>query len=242
MSSLMQSPPLQHHHAFNLIRSPGGYSDQEPGTGSEKSGPSPSGLCAGNLVGCEPSTISVFQTPHPEDIMAPMNELDRFRQVWDMEAQLTTKLLESLPADKYDYRPDRGGRSLGEMAWHLAEIEGYISYGVANGAVTFQEAPPNMQRPREVRPLAPGYRRIHTDSVARLERLTEADLDREMPFADRRMPIRDILWGAILMHLVHHRGQLSLMCRMAGGTPPGIYGPNREEMAAMQEKMQAAKV
>jgi uncharacterized damage-inducible protein DinB len=63
-----------------------------------------------------------------------------------------------------------------------------------------------------------------------------------MPFADRRMPICDILWGAILMHLVHHRGQLSLMCRMAGGTPPGIYGPNREEMAAMQEKMQAAKV
>ncbi|MFL5447900.1 MAG: DinB family protein, partial [Gemmatimonadales bacterium] len=58
--------------------------------------------------------------------MAPISELDRFRQVWDMEAQLTTKLLESLPADQYDFRPDPGGRSLGEMAWHLAEIEGYI--------------------------------------------------------------------------------------------------------------------
>ncbi|MFL5530484.1 MAG: DinB family protein [Gemmatimonadales bacterium] len=174
--------------------------------------------------------------------MAPISELDRFRQVWDMEAQLTTKLLESLPTDQYDFRPDPGGRSLGEMAWHLAEIEGYISYGIANGAVTFQEAPPNMQRPREVRPLAPGYRRMHTDSVERLAKLTQPDLDREMPFADRRMKIRDILWGAILMHLVHHRGQLSLMCRMAGGTPPGIYGPNREEMAEMQEKMQAAKL
>ena len=30
--------------------------------------------------------------------MAPMNELDRFRKVWDMEAQLTTQLLEALPA------------------------------------------------------------------------------------------------------------------------------------------------
>src|SRR6478672_8693983 len=129
--------------------------------------------------------------------MAPMNELDRFRKVWDMEAQLTTKLLESLPADQYDFRPDRGYRSLGEMAWHLSEIEGYISYGIVNGAVTFQEAPPNMQRPREVRQLAPGYRQMHADSVARLATLTEADLDREMPFADRRMTIRDILWGAI---------------------------------------------
>jgi uncharacterized damage-inducible protein DinB len=174
--------------------------------------------------------------------MATMNELERFRTVWDMEAQFTTKLLEALPTTKYDFRPDAGGRSLGEMAWHLSEIEGYISYGITKGAVTFQEAPPNLQRPREIRLLAPGYRRVHEEAVARLANLTEAQLDRELPFADRRMPIRDMLWGALLMHLIHHRGQLSLMCRLAGGTAPGIYGPNREEMAAMREKMQTAKV
>ena len=78
--------------------------------------------------------------------------------------------------------------------------------------------------------------------MARLASLTEAQLDGEMQFADRRMAVRDMLWGAILMHLIHHRGQLSLMCRMAGGTSPGIYGPNREEMAAMRERMQTAKV
>jgi uncharacterized damage-inducible protein DinB len=174
--------------------------------------------------------------------MAPFNELDRFRSFWNMEAQLTNRLLEALPADQYDFRPDRGGRSLGEMAWHLAEIDGYISYGLSKGAVTFQEAPPNMQRPREIRLLAPAYRRVHDDAVARLASLSEDQLDKEITFADRRMPIRDILWGAMLMHLIHHRGQLSLMCRLAGGTPPGIYGPNREDMAAMQERMQTAKV
>jgi uncharacterized damage-inducible protein DinB len=173
--------------------------------------------------------------------MAQMNELDRFRKVWDMESQLTTRVLEALPTDRYDFRPYPDGRSIGEMAWHLSEIEGYISLGVANGAVTFQEAPPNMKRPREVAQLAPGYKRVHDEGVARLGKLTPADLDREIPFVDRKMPIRDILWGALLMHLIHHRGQLSLMCRMAGGTPPGIYGPNREETAEMREKMAAAK-
>jgi uncharacterized damage-inducible protein DinB len=83
---------------------------------------------------------------------------------------------------------------------------------------------------------------VHQEAVVRLADMTEAQLDGEMPFTDRRMPVRDILWGAILMHLIHHRGQLSLMCRLAGGTPPGIYGPNREEMAAMRERMQTAKV
>ena len=172
----------------------------------------------------------------------PTTELDRFRKVFDMEASTTAKLLEAIPAERYDFRPDPGGRSLGEMAWHLAEVEGYISDGVSKGAVTFQEAPPNMKRPREVKQLAPGFRQVHQDAVARLAGLKEADLDREIPFAgDRRLSIRDCLWGALLMHLIHHRGQLSLMVRLAGGTPPPIYGPNREEMATMRER-QAAKV
>jgi uncharacterized damage-inducible protein DinB len=38
----------------------------------------------------------------------------------------------------------------------------------------------------------------------------------------------------LLSHLIHHRGQLVLMTRLAGGTPPGMYGPTREEMAAMK--------
>jgi uncharacterized damage-inducible protein DinB len=172
----------------------------------------------------------------------PMIELDRLRKVWEMENDWTTKLLEAIPADRYDFRPDPEGRSLGELAWHLAEVEGHTSLGVSKGAVTFQDMPPNMKRPGEVKQLAPGFRQVHQDAVSRLANLKEADLDREIPFADRRFTIRDILWGAMLAHLTHHRGQLSLMVRLAGGTPPPIYGPNREEMAKMREQMQAAKV
>ena len=131
----------------------------------------------------------------------------------------------SAPPTQYDFRPGPTGRSLGEMAWHLCEIQGYTSYGITKGAVAFQEAPPNLQRPRKERKLAPGYRRVHQEAVARLADLTEAQIDREMPFADQRMAVRDMLWGAILMHLIHHRGQRSLMCRLAGGASPGIYGP-----------------
>jgi uncharacterized damage-inducible protein DinB len=149
----------------------------------------------------------------------PMTEPERFRAVWEMESALTARLLEAIPDGKHDFRPDPGGRSLGEMAWHPAEVEGYLSDGMSKGAVTFQ------------------------DAVARLAKLTDADLDRENPFAgDRRLTIRDCLWGALLMHLIHHRGQLSLMVQLAGGTPPAIYGPNREEMAAMRERVQAARV
>jgi uncharacterized damage-inducible protein DinB len=38
----------------------------------------------------------------------------------------------------------------------------------------------------------------------------------------------------MIFHGIHHRGQLTLMCRLAGGQAPGLYGPNREETAAMR--------
>ena len=164
-----------------------------------------------------------------------MNELERFLQVWDREAQSTLKLLRSLPADQYDFRPDTGGRSLGELAWHLAEGDAYMSHGIEAGGFLSGTKPPNIERPRQVEALAPGFDRIHSEAVARIRKLTPDDLDRQVPFfGGQAMPIREILWSMIIFHGIHHRGQLALMCRLAGGACPGLYGPNREETAAMR--------
>ena len=43
----------------------------------------------------------------------PVNELEFFLAWWDREAANTVKLLRALPPAQYDFRPDRGGRSLG---------------------------------------------------------------------------------------------------------------------------------
>ena len=55
-----------------------------------------------------------------------------------------------------------------------------------------------------------------------------------MLFFTRSMTVREILWETMIAHGIHHRGQLTLMCRLAGGEAPGLYGPNREESAAMR--------
>ena len=163
-----------------------------------------------------------------------MNELERFLNAWDREAENTVRLLKALPPAQYDFRPDPSGRSLGELAWHLAEGDAYISYGVERGQFAMDVRPPNLERPRTVDALAPAYERVHREAVARIRTLSTADLDRTIPFFTGPMTIRDILWDAIVAHGIHHRGQLSLMCRLAGGQAPGLYGPNREETAAMR--------
>src|SRR5438128_8350568 len=164
----------------------------------------------------------------------PMNELEMFLNAWDREAESTAKLLRALPPTQYDFRPDAGGRSLGELAWHLSEGDAYMSYGIEAGKFDFGTKPPNIERPRTVEALAPGYERIHREAVARIRTLKPEDLERTIPFFSGPTPIRDILWGMIISHGIHHRGQLSLMCRLAGGQAPGLYGPNREESAAMR--------
>ncbi len=162
-------------------------------------------------------------------------EHQQFLEAWDWEAQKTVELMRVLPTHQYDFRPDPKGRSLGEMAWHLSEGDAYMTYGIENGFSTGTK-PPGIERPRTIAELAPGYERVHREAVARVKKLKPEDFDRSVPFFNGQpMRIREILWGAVLHHHIHHRGQLVLLCRQAGGSPIGVYGPNREDSLKMME-------
>lgn len=165
------------------------------------------------------------------------NELERFIETLEREDAKTIKLLGALPADGYDFRPDPEGRSLGEMAWHLAEAEAYGTFGVEHGGFSRDARPPGIERPRKIEELAPGFARVHRDAVGRVQKLTPDDLDRSIPFfTGDPMSVREILWDFVLLHNIHHRGQLSMMCRMAGGQPVSLFGPTRENMPLPKPK------
>src|SRR5260370_4314804 len=108
----------------------------------------------------------------------PADELQTFLNIWDAEARKTVALLRALPAGQYDFRPDTGGRSVGELAWHLAELDGYVGYGIEKGAFSSSENPPAIERPKSIAALAPGYERVHADPTARVRRLRPPALHR----------------------------------------------------------------
>ena len=65
-------------------------------------------------------------------------------------AQVKTRLLRGLPPDQYDFRPDAGGRSLGELAWHLAESDAYTTFLIEHGKLEPGVKPPNIERPKTI--------------------------------------------------------------------------------------------
>ena len=157
------------------------------------------------------------------------NELEAFLERWERESAKTISLLEGLPQDGYDFRPDPEGRSLGELAWHLAEPEAYGSFGIERGAISADARPPGFERPRTVSQLAPGFEHVHREALARVQKLKPEDLDRSITFiTGQPIAVRDVLWDFILLHGIHHRGQLAMMSRQAGGRVPSLYGPTRE--------------
>src|SRR2546422_6511042 len=154
----------------------------------------------------------------------PGNELQTFLEVWDLEAKKTVVLLKALPPGQYDFRPDAGGRSLGELAWHLAEVDAYVSFGIEQGSLAPGMKPPGIERPKTIEALAPGYERVHAEAAGRVRRPAPADLDRTLKhFSGGERPIRDPLWSAGLFHSLHHRGQLSLFGRPPGARAPGAF-------------------
>jgi len=161
-----------------------------------------------------------------------MNELELFMHIWERESNKTLKLFEALPVDNYDYRPDPDGRSLGEMAWHIPEGEAYGTFGIENGGLSSpSEKPPGIERPRTIQELSAGYSRVHADAVARVQKLQPGDLDRTISFfGGQPQAIRDVLWEFVLLHAIHHRGQLGLLARQSGGQPTPTFGPTRETM------------
>lgn len=161
-------------------------------------------------------------------------ELNEFLKYWERHTMGTIALLESLPEAQYDFRPDAGGRSLGELGWHLAEVDAYTSRGIEQGEFVFGPGnPPHVERPKTIAALAPAFRIVHEEALQRVARVRPEDWSREIRYADGSFwTIGDLLWRKMLMHSIHHRGQLSLLCRLAGGVPPELYGRRREETPA----------
>lgn len=158
-----------------------------------------------------------------------LRKVDDFLKTWAYEAESTLKILRALTETSLSQSVAPGGRTLGTLAWHcvltLPEMMKHAGIPLTGPA---HDAP----RP----PLAELVREYETCARGLAEELpkqwTDAMLSEMIPMYGEQWSRGGVL-SALILHQVHHRAQMTVLMRQAGLVVPGLYGPAREEWAAM---------
>lgn len=151
-----------------------------------------------------------------------------FADVYREEHQRTLKVLRAYPAAKNMFKPHDRSNPAHMLAWTFV-LEEELMLKAARGEQVmtgggFPKPPDSWQE------ILDRFDRGHEALLAQLAKGVPKGKVKWMtgPKQTGDYEISDFLW--FLLHdQIHHRGQLSVYTRMAGGKVPAIYGPSADE-------------
>jgi uncharacterized damage-inducible protein DinB len=140
------------------------------------------------------------------------------------EWMTTFKVLTSIPEGKKEYKPEPNSRAAFELAQHLAAADVWFLNGVING----EFGKPDDPNATSVAQLGEWYKHHFPATLERALALDGTKLTKVVDFLGMKLPAINVMLFA-LVHMVHHRGQLSAYLRPCGGKVPNIYGGSYDE-------------
>jgi len=142
------------------------------------------------------------------------------------ETASTARVLAALTDESLSHRWSERQRTIGELAWHIV-----VSQRGIVGKTGLEWNSPSKTGPSPGS--AAGIHSVYVDSA----KAFLSALERE--WTDETLAIDDEIYGerwsrgrtllVMLLHEVHHRGQLTALMRGAGLRVPGVYGPSADE-------------
>lgn len=158
--------------------------------------------------------------------------IDDFAGTWAQESEGTLKFPRNLTDASLAQPVVPGGRTLGFLAWHitctLAEMGEHAGLPVTGPT---DKTHPDV--PSRAADIAITYAAAAASLVAAVRaRWTDAQTSDLIPMYGEQWPKGLVLYS-LIAHQAHHRGQMTVLMRQAGVPVPGVYGPSKEEWAAM---------
>jgi len=152
---------------------------------------------------------------------------------FDHEMGVTRRLLERVPEEWFEWKPQDKARSLGALVTHVVGIPAWIPKVVEQPHIDAGNAPPAAPPATRAEVVARFDQHVK-DARAALSGRTDAEL--LAPWSLRvqgkemfTLPKAAALRSFVMNHLIHHRGQLSVYLRMQNVPIPSIYGPSGDE-------------
>lgn len=147
------------------------------------------------------------------------------------ESRITQKILEAVPTDKAEYRPDAVSKTAMELVRHIATAENRFLETTINGKFDTNTAviPDSVKTTKEI---AAWYADSFAQNFDKLTKLKGEQLTRMVDFRGlfQRPAVSFLALG--MSHTIHHRGQLSSYLRSMGARVPSIYGESYDDAQA----------
>jgi len=154
-----------------------------------------------------------------------------FLPTLEREHPKTRQVIEAIPLDKGDYRPDAASKTALELAWHIAASEKRLLGGIADGTFDFAPAP----LPDSIKNSADigrWYGEMIAAMLLRLQQMSAEQLGKILDFRGIFQMPAVVFFQTAISHSIHHRGQLSTYLRPMGGKVPAIYGESYDSAEA----------
>lgn len=159
-----------------------------------------------------------------------MDAKEIFLRIWDREAKTTAKVFRAFPLESLGVKPHERSRSIRDLAWQCV-IDERVIEKIIDGFGDLRNVPPSPPPPETMEEIAAAYETAHREASEKM-RLPKTEFSKTVTVTMRGGSIQleqaETLWGNLLDQ-VHHRGQLTVYLRQAGGKVPAIYGPSGDE-------------
>ncbi|HOI29231.1 MAG TPA: DinB family protein [Melioribacteraceae bacterium] len=156
--------------------------------------------------------------------------INDFLDDWKYESESTVKLFTNITDQKKNQKVTEDGRSLGYIAWHITQSLPEIMHRLGFKFATYNEQKPEPEKFSDVISFYNLYAGQISDQLK--ENWTDETLLNETDLYGETWKLGKVL-SMLVIHQAHHRAQMTVLMRQAGLPVTGVYGPSREEWAAM---------
>lgn len=162
-----------------------------------------------------------------------MTFTESFLHELETESNTTRKMLQRVPADKYDWKPHEKSMTIRQLATHVAEIPGWINMVLNTTELDFEKTgynPVPIHNNTELlayfeKSLAEGKEGLQKANDKQMEDNWTMRSGSNIYFSSSK---RDMI-RTCFCQVVHHRAQLGVYLRLLNIPIPGSYGPSADE-------------
>lgn len=154
----------------------------------------------------------------------------QFLDVFRDEHARTMKVLNHFPNEQGAFKPHPRSSSATQLAWTFAIEQGVIEHAI-KGTLDFSKGFP--PPPATFREAVTAFQQGFINAEGLVVKTPDSRFGQTItipagPGKMATIPVAQFCW-MMVMDQVHHRGQMSVYSRMAGGKVPSIYGPSADE-------------